>query len=461
MNKTFVDFFGFTEDPFKRTPDIDFYFTSVHHQEALNTLNYFMSSDEGFVVLVGEPGTGKSITVRRFIQDLPSNVVFAYILFPNLKPEELFKAILEDFGINPNEDISKNALFSKFRDFLLSAKENGKEVLIIIDEAQNIPVETLEELRILSNLETEKEKLLKIAMVGQPELMNKINSDQLCQLKQRIALYAWLKNFTAAECINYINFRLSKAGSGIVKVSSGVGKRIWSITNGNPRLINTLMSRAIITAYLDGTHTIKPTHISRALKSINHVDEMKTKEVNSRWGYAAVAGIILLCAVVFGVYGTFFHKTEPVMQVAVVTQPAKTAKPVQRPADPTPSKPAVIANDPVPAPAATLPPEPAADAGDTHSQPSPEVSPAAVDDSDTSLEVSEGDDGVIYGVGSIVTVTAKTLNVRSHPHLNSERVGRLYEGQRFIIKDETQYWIGIEMQDGSTGWVNKTYLKAE
>lgn len=266
----FIKFFGFKEDPFKITPDIEYFFMSKFHQEALMAMNYLLESGEGFAVIVGEPGTGKTITVRKFVNELPENVEYAYILFPNLSPEEMFKAILEDFGIeHEEEEGSKNKLFSKLKNFLLKKREEGKKVLIIIDEAQNLPIETLEELRILSNLETDKDKLLQIILLGQPELEHKLNSPELRQLKQRITLFVKFRNLNEDELRSYVDYRLSKAGNKLLRMEDKAYKELHKRSKGNLRLINILMERALMSAYVEHSFDIKPKHIKKAAESLN------------------------------------------------------------------------------------------------------------------------------------------------------------------------------------------------
>lgn len=301
--RTFTEFFGFYQDPFKRTPDVDFYYPTQMHIDALDTLLYLIHSDEPFAVLTGEPGTGKTITIKKFINELPSNIVSAYILFPNLTPEELFMAILEDFNIHVDKTLTKNALFAKLRDFLIEIGREGKKAVIIIDEAQNLPNETLEELRLLSNLETEKDKLLKIILAGQPELDEKLNEESLRQLKQRVTLYVRLENIKQDDIKNYIYSHLEKAGKSYVKIQNGVVKRIAKITKGNPRLINTLMERTIIAAFLDNSHTITENHLVSALSSVNNVMATVHKKKGSKGKPVAVTAVIAVLAVAAGFLG--------------------------------------------------------------------------------------------------------------------------------------------------------------
>ena len=301
--RTFTEFFGFYQDPFKRTPDVEFYYPTQMHVDALDTLQYLIHSDEPFAVLTGEPGTGKTITIKKFINELPANIVSAYILFPNLTPEELFMAILEDFNIHVDKTLTKNALFARLRDFLIEIGSQGKKAVIIIDEAQNLPNETLEELRLLSNLETEKDKLLKIILAGQPELDEKLNEESLRQLKQRVTLYVKLDNIKQEDIKNYIYSHLEKAGKSYVKIHSGVVRRIAKITKGNPRLINTLMERTIIAAFLDNSHTITENHLISALSSVNNVMATAHKRKSGKAKPFVMIAVIACLAVLVGFLG--------------------------------------------------------------------------------------------------------------------------------------------------------------
>ncbi len=315
--KDYLEFFGFSDDPFKITPDSHYFFLSESHQEALSSLKYLVESEEGFAVIIGEPGTGKTLTVRKFIDDLsPDEVRFAYVLFPNLSPEELFEAILEDFGIK-SEGETKNKLFAKLRDFLVNERKRGRKVLIIIDEAQNLPVETLEELRILSNLETSDTKLLQIILLGQPELEEKLNSQELRQLRQRITVFVKLRNFTEEETKAYIDFRISKAGRGNVKINPKTYGLVYKFSLGIPRLINILMERALMAAFVDSSHEIKPKHVERAAESVGL--RVRKEGVSRNVVYLAVGGLILASLLFFA--GT--KVLEKNVRVEPVTQERK------------------------------------------------------------------------------------------------------------------------------------------
>lgn len=317
--KDYLEFFGFNDDPFKLTPDPRYFFLSESHQEALSSLKYLLESEEGFGVIVGEPGTGKTLTVRKFVEELPSEEVrFAYILFPNLSSEELFEAILEDFSIR-SEGETKNRLFAKLRDFLISEREKGKKVFIIIDEAQNLPTKTLEELRILSNLETSDTKLLQIILIGQPELEDKLNSLELRQLRQRITVFVKLRSFTEEETKAYIDFRISKAGRGNLKIDTEVYKLVHKLSLGTPRLINMIMERSLMAAFVDSSHEIRPRHVEKAAESLGLT--LSRRSVPMVVLYAAVFLLLIASALFFG--ATTFLKVKTVEKNEVPVEEAK------------------------------------------------------------------------------------------------------------------------------------------
>ncbi len=289
MNKDYLAFFDFRDEPFKLTPDINYYFFSKSHEFVFEHLMYFFNSNEPFAVIVGEPGIGKTITVRKFIDEINDKAEVAYILFPSLKPVELFIAILEDLKIKIPSGITKNKLFSLFRNYLIKKRQEGKKVIVVVDEAQNLPIETLEELRILSNLETENEKLIKILLVGQQELLKKIDVPELRQLKQRITILQELKPLQPVEVKEYIYFRISKA-DGKVKIDEDVFKLVYDYTQGYPRLINQLMDRALMAAYIDKTRRIKPEHVKRAAKTLN----LTSHKVTTKYSISSKRATILI-----------------------------------------------------------------------------------------------------------------------------------------------------------------------
>lgn len=472
--RTFTEFFGFYQDPFKRTPDVDFYYPTQMHVDALDTLQYLIHSDEPFAVLTGEPGTGKTITIKKFINELPANIVSAYILFPNLTPEELFMAILEDFNIHVDKSLTKNALFAKLRDFLIEIGSVGQKAVIIIDEAQNLPNETLEELRLLSNLETEKDKLLKIILAGQPELDEKLNEESLRQLKQRVTLYVKLDNIKQEDIKNYIYSHLEKAGKSYVKIHSGVVKRIAKITKGNPRLINTLMERTIIAAFLDNSHTITENHLISALSSVNNVMATAHKRNGGKPKPFVVTAVIACLAVLAGFLGAdkiFNLKNEqPAAQIAANTytqQPVetRTQAPVQKEQAQVPD----IETNTAPAQNYT---DNTINNNDINTGVNTDIynmtevaennTVAAEPEVNNIPQVEEQmvieEPAPVVSKTQDVYILANSLNVRAIPSLESDRVAAAKVGQRYEYVSENEDWVQIRISPILTGWVFKQYV---
>ena len=488
--KTFTEFFGFYQDPFKRTPDVDFYYPTQMHIDALDTLQYLIHSNEPFAVLTGEPGTGKTITIKKFINELPVNIVSAYILFPNLTPEELFMAILEDFNIHVDKSLTKNALFAKLRDFLIEIGSQGKKAVIIIDEAQNLPNETLEELRLLSNLETEKDKLLKIILAGQPELDEKLNEESLRQLKQRVTLYVKLDNIKQEDIKNYIYSHLEKAGKSYVKIHSGVVKRIAKITKGNPRLINTLMERTIIAAFLDNSHTITENHLISALSSVNNVMATVHKRNGGKAKPFIITAVIVCLAVLAGFLGvdkilSLINK-EPVAQVASNTYTQQVETPVQVPVqveqqeapaenytdntaevvenntDTEPYNPDTV-NNTEQNMADNMNMDQQADTMQTaQTEPyipeTPVEEPAVNDIPQVTEQPVIEEPAPVVNKPKDVYILANSLNVRAIPSLESARVAAAKVGQKYEYVSENEEWVEIRLSATLTGWVFKQYV---
>lgn len=252
----YCDFFGFDEKPFNVTPDTRYLYLSPVHQSVLHTLQYGIDERKGFFLLTGEVGTGKTISLRALLNELKEGVETSLILHPQLSKLELLKTINRDFG----QELKKNsyqAQIDHLNQFLLRAGEKGRNALVIIDEAQNLSMEALEMTRLLSNLETETHKLLQILLVGQPELLEKLATPDLRQLRQRIQLHCKLTPLDKDQTERYITYRIQKAGpfSKVAFEESAVA-RIYYFSRGIPRLINTLCDFILVLAYLKGSRLI-------------------------------------------------------------------------------------------------------------------------------------------------------------------------------------------------------------
>lgn len=252
----YQQFFQFRRLPFQPTPDPHFFFFTNRHEEAFNQGLYAVRERKGFMVLTGEIGTGKTTLSRLLIEQLGSRVKSALVFNPNLSTVELLQSINHDFGIN-DRSYSKKILTDELNQFLLEQLTQGGNATLIIDEAQTLSVDCLEELRLLSNLETPRAKLLQILLIGQPELMDKLALPQLRQLNQRIVVRAHLSPLDPQEVADYIHYRLWRAGGReAVHFDPAALDLVNRYSGGVPRLINALCDRALLAAYVRGTRLI-------------------------------------------------------------------------------------------------------------------------------------------------------------------------------------------------------------
>ena len=245
-------YFNFTVKPFELVPNPDFLYLSKAHQKALTYLTYGVKERTGFMLLTGEVGAGKTTLIRYFIRGLDSNVVLSKVFNTKVKAEQLLSMINEDFGIE-NTSRDKVQLVKQLYDFLIEEYSKGHQPLLIIDEAQNLSPELLEEVRMLSNLETDKAKLLQILMVGQPELGRTLARDELRQVRQRISIECHLYSLNRQEMEDYIIHRLTVAGNrNALKFTPDALDTIFSYSGGIPRLVNIACSFLLLTAFTEG-----------------------------------------------------------------------------------------------------------------------------------------------------------------------------------------------------------------
>ncbi len=261
-------FFGFTEPPFKQTPDPQFFYPSHKHEDAFSLILHGITYRKGFIVITGEVGTGKTTLSRRLLEALDPSVRTALILNPGLTTIELLQSVNQEFGIG-NASASKKELVDELTRFLLDNLKAGGSAVLLIDEAQNLSVECLEEIRLLSNLETAKEKLLQIVLLGQPELGDKLRLNELRQLAQRIALHNHLLPLDLEETRMYIASRLSVVGwKDRVLFTTSAVERVYALSGGIPRLINTLCDKALYAAYAKETKVIGDVLIEEAVSAV-------------------------------------------------------------------------------------------------------------------------------------------------------------------------------------------------
>jgi general secretion pathway protein A len=266
----YEEFYGFTKKPFNMTPDSEFFFPSAKHEEALNRLLLAISERNGFAVITGEIGSGKTTVSRTLLNKLDPSTKVAYVLNTHLNKKEFLTAILEDLHIKYKSN-SKTHLLSALNGFLIGQASKDNNVVLIIDEAQNLSLSVLEEVRMLSNLETEKEKLIQIILIGQPELRKKLAHPKLEQFSQRIVFYYHLKPLGRRETEEYIKHRLKKAGNtnGEIFSAYAIGE-IYKYSKGTPRLINLACHNALISGLVYEYQTITHDIVSESIHELMH-----------------------------------------------------------------------------------------------------------------------------------------------------------------------------------------------
>ncbi len=274
----YEEYFGFVEKPFSLTPDPKYLYRSESHASAFELLQYAIRRREGFIAITGDIGTGKTTLCRALLETIDRNTFTALVLNPFLSEEDLLKLVLQDFGVVSRErvkqghlnGISKQELIDALYDFLLSLLPLRGTAVLIIDEAQNLPLKVLEQLRILSNLETDKEKLLQILLVGQIELQALLRTPELRQLDQRISIRYELKPLTRRETASYIAHRLTVAGGGGSLVFDPAAlDLIYKWSGGIPRLVNLICDRALFGAFAAQSGHVTRDIVSRAVQTLD------------------------------------------------------------------------------------------------------------------------------------------------------------------------------------------------
>jgi general secretion pathway protein A len=292
-------FFGFKEKPFKLVPNPEYLFLSKSHEEALAHLTYAISQGDGFVEITGEVGTGKTTLCRVFLENLDKSIEAAYIFNPKLDALQLLKVINDEFGIDSTPDNTKD-LIDRLNTFLIEKKGAGHKVLVLIDEAQNLSLEVLEQLRLLSNLETTQEKLLQIILVGQPELGDMLSSHQLRQLGQRITINCQLSPLTYEETRDYIRHRITlashRAGPPFDKASY---RTIFEYSRGIPRLINIACDRALLNAFSHNSFNITGAIAKEAIRELYHKKTTTTPRKKQVPAFIVLAAIVVPLVAVF------------------------------------------------------------------------------------------------------------------------------------------------------------------
>jgi len=320
------DYFGFKESPFSIAPDPRFLYMSERHREALAHLLYGMQTDGGFVLVSGEVGTGKTTMCRCLLDQLPENVDVAFILNPRVTTSELLASICDEFAINyPPGNRSIKLFVDRINTFLLETHAKGRRAVVIIDEAQNLHPTVLEQVRLLTNLETSEHKLLQVIMLGQPEILKILDRPELRQLAQRITARYHLEALSRQELGGYINHRLAVAGLRHELFTPGIVRSLYRLSGGIPRLTNVICDRALLGAYVQGHTRVKRRTLAKAAREVlgQRSADTRPRPATPWWVTASVA--VLVGVFVFGM-DFFQHRAVPVETPTEVMPPASVTE---------------------------------------------------------------------------------------------------------------------------------------
>ncbi len=295
----YEEYFGLKRKPFSIVPDPACFYLSGKHREALAHLLYGAGGEGGFILLTGEVGTGKTTVCRRLFELMPEGVDVAFVLNPKLTSEELLATICDEFGIGcPEGAMSVRTLVARINDYLLDAHHKGRRAVLVIEEAQNLTPEVLEQVRLLTNLETNQRKLLQVIMIGQPELKKMLAKPELRQLSQRITARYHLGPLSKGEVSEYLAYRLAAAGAGRNRLfPPATMRKIYGLTKGIPRLINVICDRALLGTFVQEKEFVDVPTLKRAAQEVIAEEEGKGR---GKVFYAAAGALVLLCVVLAG-----------------------------------------------------------------------------------------------------------------------------------------------------------------
>ena len=361
----YLEHFGLSRPPFKITPDTTLFYTGSKRGAALEALKYAIMSGEGIIKVVGEVGSGKTMLCRMLEQVLPAHVEVVYIANPSLAPENILHVVAFELKLPINHDTNRLNVMQLLQQYLLQKHATNRQVVVFVEEAQSMPIETLEEIRLLSNLETNDHKLLQMVLFGQPELDEKLRNPSIRQLKERITHSFYLDPFPRNDILEYLNFRMRAVGyKGPDIFSQNAASAIEKKSHGLTRRINILADKALLAAYAEGGHNITSEHINIAARDS---DFGQTTAQLPRWTQPAsvIAGsipIVMLAIVILAFWvGTLIphaaQTTQPASANNLLTQPVPaihTMTPVIDASATAPTPASIVLHDIAPAFPATL-----------------------------------------------------------------------------------------------------------
>lgn len=295
----YTEHFGLTETPFSIAPNPQYLFMSSRHRDALAHLLYGVQSDGGFILLTGEVGTGKTTLCRCLLQQVPTDVDTAFVLNPRVTVDELLATVCDEFGIGYEDGASLKTLVDKLNEFLLECHANNRKAVLIIDEAQNLSRDLLEQLRLLTNLETNERKLLQIILLGQPELLEMLEKRDLRQFSQRITARFHLEALKQVETEDYIAHRMSIAGGSGKVFSRAAAARVYRISKGIPRVINLICDRSLLGAYVEDKTEVTPAIVNKAAKEVLGLEKRRDGKQVPLAAAAATLALLALGLLLF------------------------------------------------------------------------------------------------------------------------------------------------------------------
>lgn len=256
--------FGLSEPPFGLTPDTRFFYPALPHRDAFETLLHAIDAGEGFLLVAGEVGSGKTLMLRRLLNELPERFETAFVPNPGLNPQGLYAAIASEFGLAAEG--TRQALLQRLQGHFLALAQQDRRPVVLIDEAQALPADTLEAVRLLTNLETERRKLLQVVLFGQPELLERLREKSTRQILNRVSFHAILRPLERQEVAAYLKFRLQVAGSRACPFTWWAAYAIWRVSGGLPRLVNIVAAKAMMLAYGMGSQHVTRRHVRVAAR---------------------------------------------------------------------------------------------------------------------------------------------------------------------------------------------------
>jgi len=296
----YYDYFGLKQPPFRITPDTSLFYPGGERGVVLEALMYAILNGEGIVKVVGEVGSGKTMLCRMLEKELPDKVEIVYLANPSLTPENILHAIAFELKLELAPDTSRFEVMNSLQNYLLQRHSQGRQVVVFVEEAQSMPLRTLEEVRLLSNLETQHNKLLQIVLFGQPELDEMIATPQIRQLKERITYSFRLNPFATDDIREYLNSRVRACGYRASSLFDRTAVReVEYYSRGLLRRINILADKALLAAYADNTHTVNAAHIRQAAKDSEFISAARRWWRRPVWLMAAVVAVVILAALLW------------------------------------------------------------------------------------------------------------------------------------------------------------------